>query len=95
MDAAVALPYSEAEAFEVQFKQVNDVVYLVHPSHEPKRLVRRSDTDWALEEVSWAWPPLGSENVTETTLTIALEYYSDPLGNLYESPIGENYAPAA
>ncbi|MFN0130813.1 MAG: hypothetical protein ACKV19_29470 [Verrucomicrobiales bacterium] len=45
----VALPYSENELFEIQFVQVNDVVYLSHPTHWPRRLVRYADNDWRLE----------------------------------------------
>ncbi|MFN0129241.1 MAG: hypothetical protein ACKV19_21440 [Verrucomicrobiales bacterium] len=45
----VPLPYSENELFEIQFVQVNDVVYLSHPTHWPRRLVRYADNDWRLE----------------------------------------------
>lgn len=59
----VALPYSEAECAEVQLAQVNDVVYLAHPSHRPRKLVRYADDDWRLEDIMWKWPALGDENV--------------------------------
>jgi len=70
LDAPVPLPYLEAEIFQVQTYQVNDVVYLVHPNHSPRRLVRYSDTDWQLEEVPWTWPPLLDENVGDTTVAV-------------------------
>ena len=65
-----ALPYSEEECFELQTYQVNDVVYLVHPNHAPRRLIRYADGDWQLEEVPWSWPPLRDENVTDTTVAV-------------------------
>lgn len=92
LDAPVSLPYSEAECFEVQFHQINDVVKLVHPDHETQQLVRYTDTDWQLIDTDWTWPPMGDENTTTTTLSVSLDFYADPLGNLYESPTGENYA---
>ena len=60
--APVALPYAEAELPAVQMCQVNDVVYLAHPNHEPRRLVRWADNDWRLGVVPWKWPALGDEN---------------------------------
>ena len=94
LDAPVALPYTEEECFEIQGFQVNDVVYLVHAEHRPRRLVRYSDTDWQLEEVDWIWPPLGDENVTEVTMTVSSEFsgYADPSNEFYQSPSGAPYA---
>jgi hypothetical protein len=60
--APVPLPYSAAELPAVQMAQVNDVVYLTHPNHEPRRLVRWANNDWRLGVVPWKWPALGDEN---------------------------------
>ena len=46
IEAPIVLPYLESELFEVQCRQVNDVVYFVHPNHPPHKLVRRTDTNW-------------------------------------------------
>jgi hypothetical protein len=59
----VALPYTEQECLELQVAQVNDVTYITHPNHEPRRLVRYADDDWRLEAIDWVWPALGDENV--------------------------------
>lgn len=64
----VELPYSEAECAEVQMSAVNDVIYLSHPEHRPRKLARYPDdsagrVDWRLEEIDYVWPPLGDENV--------------------------------
>lgn len=42
----ISLPFLESELFEVQVRQVNDIVYMVHRNHAPHKLVRRSDTLW-------------------------------------------------
>lgn len=60
--APVALPYAEEELPAVQMCQVNDVVYLAHPNHEPRRLVRWANNDWRIGVVPWKWPALGDEN---------------------------------
>lgn len=60
--APVPLPYTAAELPAVQMCQVNDVVYLTHPNHEPLRLTRWADNDWRLSVVPWRWPALGDEN---------------------------------
>lgn len=46
IEAPISLPYNQAELFEVQFRQVNDVVYFVHTNHPPYKIIRKSDTLW-------------------------------------------------
>lgn len=65
----VASPYTEDQLREVQHVQINDILYIVHPSHPPYKLSRLSDTNWTMVEVPWAWPALLEENLTSTTLT--------------------------
>ena len=65
----VASPYTEAQLREVQFVQINDIMYLVHPDVAPHKLSRLADTNWTLSEVAWDWPALLDENLTDTTLT--------------------------
>jgi len=62
---AITTPYKDSEVFEVQFRQVNDVMYLVHPMHAPRKLSRLGDTNWTLTEVMWDYAPLRDENVDE------------------------------
>lgn len=64
----IASPYAHGQVFVVQFKQINDVMYLVHPSHPPYKLSRVTDTNWTLAAVDWSYPPLREENTTSTTL---------------------------
>lgn len=60
--APVSLPYAAEELPDVQMCQVNDVVYLAHPNHHPRKLTRYADNDWRLELVSWKFPPMLDEN---------------------------------
>jgi hypothetical protein len=65
----VPSPYQEADLFEIQFTQINDIVYLVHPDHAPRKLSRLADDNWTLVEVAWDWPAFLDENVESTTIT--------------------------
>ena len=62
-------PYTEEQLRELKFCQVNDVVYITHPSHPPMRLSRYSDTEWTIGEVPWSWVPTLDQNITATTIT--------------------------
>jgi hypothetical protein len=44
----VVTPWSDVEAARVQWAQVNNVMYLVHPDFSPRKLTRTSDTSWVL-----------------------------------------------
>jgi hypothetical protein len=68
-------PYQEADLRGVQICQINNLVYLTHPSYPPQRLSRFSDTDWKMGEIPFGdasitnnWAPMLDQNVTETTL---------------------------
>ncbi len=65
----VASPYEEAELREIQYLQINDVMYLAHPAHPPQKLSRLGDSNWTLEEAAWDWPAVLDENITGVTLT--------------------------
>jgi len=64
----IATPYQESELFELQYRQINDVVYITHPNHAVRKLSRVADTTWTLTEVAWNHPPLLDENVTAVTV---------------------------
>lgn len=65
----VATPYQESELREIQYIQINDLVYLVHPNHAPRKLSRVSDTNWTIAEIDWTWPAFLDENTEDTTIT--------------------------
>lgn len=75
----LAAEWTEDEVFEHKYVQVNDVMYLAHPSRAPWRLTRNANDDWSLESLhdmieegdvanGNLWPALLDENATSTTL---------------------------
>jgi len=63
--SALATPWGASEVFALQFKQINDVMYVVHGEHAPRKLSRLSDTNWTVVEVRWDYPALLNENVDD------------------------------
>ena len=55
-------PYAEGELFQLQYKQSNDVVWLVHPDHAPRKLSRVTATDFKLEEIEFRNGPFMKRN---------------------------------
>ena len=75
-------PWTEAEIFDVQFVQINDVCFLTEKGRGPYQLTRLGDANWTLERIldkmgnpsgssdaANAWPPMLDENIGTTTLT--------------------------
>jgi len=49
----ISTPYTEDELAELKFTQSADVMYIVHPEHEPRKLSRTGHTSWTLTEVDF------------------------------------------
>ncbi len=64
----IVTPYTEDDLRELQYAQLNDIMYLAHGSHAPRKLSRVSDTNWTLETVVFDYPPLRDINVTDVTI---------------------------
>ena len=64
----VYTPYSVADAFNLAFEQINDIIYITHPNHPLAKLTRSSDDYWTYEAVDWTFPPLRPQNLTSTTI---------------------------
>ena len=58
----ISTPYSAAEANELKFTQSADVLYIVHPSHQPRKLSRTSHTSWTLSLYAPTANPFSSSN---------------------------------
>jgi hypothetical protein len=61
-------PYLESELRELQYAQLNDIMYITHGNHAPRKLTRVSDTSWTLAAVAFDYPPLLDMNTTTVTL---------------------------
>lgn len=65
----VAHTYTEDELFDIQFCQLNDVVYLTHVNHKPAKLTRLAAESWTLTDFDFIGGPFMPDNVTAVTLT--------------------------
>jgi hypothetical protein len=63
------VPYLASEVFEIQFVQVNDIIYLTHPNHPVQKLSRIADNQWTIADVAFDDPPFLDVNITTTTIT--------------------------
>lgn len=66
----VPTPYTATQLREVQFAQINDIMYFAHASHAPRKLSRLADNNWTFAAVVFDYPPLQEQNTTETVVNI-------------------------
>lgn len=71
----VDTPYETADLFQIQYKQIGDVVWLVHPNYAPRKLQRVSPYSFTLTEIDFRKGPfltrndlLDPDNPSTTTL---------------------------
>jgi hypothetical protein len=64
----VVTPYDEDSLRELQFSQVNDIMYFAHARYPVYKLSRVADNNWTFATVDWFYPPLREVNVTDTTV---------------------------
>lgn len=50
---SITCPANYSFGVGCQFFQSNDVLYITHPKERPRKLIRRGDTNWALEVVGF------------------------------------------
>ena len=63
--------YWTADVFVLQCKQINDVVYIVHPNFPVWKLTRITDTNWTTGQVNFLTPAMLDQNATDTTIAAA------------------------
>ena len=82
----IATPWLDHELRQIQFVQLNDVLYLTHPKHAPRRLSRLADTNWTIAELfadddeirtGLVYPPFLSRNADETTVQVKTGEFPD------------------
>ena len=62
----VAHTYTADELMDVQYCQLNDVLYLTHGDHRTQKLVRYAAANWALEDFDFKGGPFMDVNTDET-----------------------------
>lgn len=55
--------YAASEIPDIQFAQLNDVIFLAHPSHPPQKLTRLASNSWTLTAFAFTGGPFLSNNV--------------------------------
>jgi len=65
----VATPYAAADLTSLKFAQSADVMYVVSPNHNVRKITRTSHTAWTITEVNLARGPFLDQNITTTALT--------------------------
>ena len=64
--------YTAAQIPDVHLAQLNDVIYLTHPSHPPRKLTRLSATSWTLTDFAFTGGPYLPDNVIYSGGTTSL-----------------------
>jgi hypothetical protein len=65
----ISHPYVGAHLREIQFSQINDIMYFAHANYPPYKLSRLADDNWTFAEVAWDFPPQLQRNSTDTTIS--------------------------
>jgi len=73
----IPMPYEEQHLREVQYIQLNDIMYFAHANYPVLKVSRFADDDWEASEVDWSFPPLISLPEFNNQFTA-----SAPLGNI-------------
>jgi len=60
--APIATPYQTADLQQLQFKQLGDVMWIVHPSYAPRKLSRTTATTFSLDTITFELGPFGLRN---------------------------------
>lgn len=84
----IASPYAEADLFDLQFAQAGDTVYIAHPDYAPRKLVRTSETSWAISTISFLDGPYLDEDTEGTTMTPASTGAVHPIMSGLTTPSG-------
>lgn len=69
----IPTPYTADEIFDLQFCQLNDVLFIAHPNHYPKRLSRISSSRWVFEDVPFEFAPVLDVNEERTNVQVQFD----------------------
>lgn len=94
----IASPYFESDLKDIKFTQSGDTIYLAHPSYAQRKLVRTSETSWALSTIQFENGPWLDEDEQGTYLTPggtggitpAMTNNTSPSGTASNSAAGAN-----
>ena len=81
----ITTPYVGAYLREIQYTQINDIMYFAHANYPPYKLSRLADNNWTFEKIVFDWPPLLEQNSTDITIRASGE--TDTVTLTASSPI--------
>ncbi len=86
----ITSPYSIADLDNLSFTQSADILFIAHPSYQPRQLIRSGDTSWAFEYLHTKDGPYGDINPFDSATiqivgTEASEEIGDPQLDLTDS----------
>jgi hypothetical protein len=61
-DVTIATPYLETSLFELQYYQIGDVLWIVHPAYKQRKLIRTSPTAFEINEIDFRKGPFLTRN---------------------------------
>jgi hypothetical protein len=64
----IVTPYTEDDLRELQYAQLNDIMYIAHGNYAPRKLSRLADDNWTLAPVAFDYPPLRDMNTGTATI---------------------------
>lgn len=65
----IVTPFLEADLFNIQTAQVDNIMYIVDGTQPPQKLVRAGHTSWTIVDAPIETGPFQAENITTTTIT--------------------------
>ena len=69
----VTTPYTAADLREIQYVQINDIMYFAHANYPVYKLSRLADNNWTFAVVNWSIPPQLDQNEEEVTISTNYE----------------------
>lgn len=64
----ITTPYTASQVKDLRFTQSADVMFIVHPDHEPREIARTSDTAWTISEIDFRRGPMQDPSFDGSTL---------------------------
>jgi hypothetical protein len=64
-DYYIDSPYDGNDLRDIQYAQLNDVMYLTHADYAPQKLTRLDHANWTIADVNWLEGPFLDENTDE------------------------------
>lgn len=73
----IETPWDDRDRKELRWTQANDVMWMVHERHWPRKLIRKGHTSWSLQEVELFDGPYLDEDPDNTTTITASSAVGD------------------